>query len=390
MVAEQFGVIDDVAANSTATSNAAFGIQRLAPPELRVISQPPGELGITHYENYVYSVNDKPSYIYHVELGIDPFYLDYLKRPVEFVYTDVTVHKGSDTRSEVPTHRPYRGHSTCTASKAAGSIYGASKSATLVIVKMADFEEDSIAEVLRIVYDHIVSNHRELKSVVSISWGSNSAAIGPLPSSWQLFYEDCRQLESISVPIFVAAGNAALDPKSRYDGSARRIIDTAPAAFFRQLSNVFPIGNCDNNGFRFGKSQEEWINSNEQIYAPGVEIACPTGTFTGTSFCKFPKLCIRICGLKITDTMSGKAAPLVAGVIADYLSGKSSGGLNVEDWMPIYRNFILHVSNWQRHNHGRRVVWNRVDVAHNPPSALSLDVGASNLTSPMVNITATS
>lgn len=64
-----------------------------------------------------------------------------------------------------------KGHSTWTASKATGQEWGSSKSATLVAVKMGDWSHVAMMSVFRDVLRHIVTNNRQGKSVVSISWG---------------------------------------------------------------------------------------------------------------------------------------------------------------------------------------------------------------------------
>lgn len=69
------------------------------------------------------------------------------------------------------------GHSTCTASKAAGMIYGASKSATLVVVKIPDLSERAIGEVLARIFKDVITKNRQGRSVISISWSSNGPEI---------------------------------------------------------------------------------------------------------------------------------------------------------------------------------------------------------------------
>ena len=214
-------------------------------------------------------------------MGIDPHHLDFLGRPIEWVFTRRTIYLRQNTHSEDPRSK---GHSTCTASKAAGRIFGTSKSATLVIVKMSDFKRDSVAGVLGTIFNHIVAHRRQRRSVVNVSWGSSKPMTGPLPPEWQLFLDRCRDLESISVPIFTAASNFALEP-DHYRGSTRREIDTVPALFYKQLSNLYTIGNCDNHGRRNAKSQDDTTNYIEQIHAPGDNVACPVpGHYWGASF----------------------------------------------------------------------------------------------------------
>lgn len=280
--------------NHTVTGPDTFSTQRPAPPELRVISQPPGPTDLTHYPDYVFRVNTRPSYIYHAELGIDGHYLDFWKRPVEWLYTGRCRHLRQNFRGEAPIDG-YVGHSTCTASKAAGRIYGVSKTSTLVIVKMPDLSEASIGGILATIYEDIVQKRRQYQSVVSISWGTANGVKHHFEGSWQQFLDDCKLLRALSVPVFVAAGNYAT--KANLDSPGRRlIIDTAPATF--GMDNIFAIGNCDNHGSRWFESQVQQRPGVTQIYAPGVMVACPVrgprwskGLHTGTSFCK--SLCLQ-------------------------------------------------------------------------------------------------
>jgi len=96
--------------------------------------------------------------------------VDFQGIPIEWVWTPLQVFKGGQTRTEAPSTS--FGHSTCTASKAAGKIYGSNKDTNLVVVKMPDYSEVSIAEVLWTIHDHVAANRRGSSSVVTVSWGS--------------------------------------------------------------------------------------------------------------------------------------------------------------------------------------------------------------------------
>ena len=383
-VAEPFGISVPTTANYTLSSAPAFATQKSAPPELRVISQPPGEIDITHYENYVYRKSSSPSYIYHAELGIEPRHLDVWGRPIEWVFTRRTIYLNQNTISENPRAK---GHSTCTASKAAGTIYGASKSARLVIVKMSDFRRASVAGILGTIFDHIVNHGRQGKSVVNISWGTSKPMTGPLPHEWEIFLDSCRDLESISVPIFIAASNFALEP-DHYRASTRREIDTVPALFYKRLSNIYTIGNCDIHGHRNAKSQDDTTNYMDQIHAPGMDVACPVpGHYSGASFGKFLDLCPRFHASTsswLTDPETrSTAAPLVAGVVADFLGDRAMSNLDL-------RSLIFEHASWRRQEGEKRVIWNMVDAAHNPPLRFAPDIRLSNITVVMDNATAIS
>ena len=240
-------------------------------------------MDISHFKNYVYRTNQiSPSYIYHAELGIDTYYLDFHERAIEWVFTGRTIYLGQNSRREA---RNGNGHSTCTASKAAGRIYGASKAATLVIVKMPDYTEASIGGILGTVIDHIEANHRGGQSVISISWGSRDPIPPMSRGGWRELQEYVGRLGmKLRVPIVVAAGNSALQFDKQ--GRQRQSLDTAPAIYTRGRDWVIAVGNCNNRGIRVPNSQTEEFRY--QIHAPGVDVACPNGgIYSGTSYCKF-------------------------------------------------------------------------------------------------------
>lgn len=167
--------------NSTRTVSSnlwTYTTQTAAPTELRVISQSVGgpNIDIKQYQNYVYRADTaRMTYVYHAELGIDARHVDCLGRPIEWLYTGLAEFRGLNTRDEAPAD-PAKpsiiGHSTCTASKAAGRILGAAKQATLVVVKMPDLTIASLSEVLPLIEQDILAKHRTRRSFVSISWGS--------------------------------------------------------------------------------------------------------------------------------------------------------------------------------------------------------------------------
>ena len=261
-----------------------YATQFGAPQELRVISQPPDlARSLSRYHNYVYRRNARKSYIYHAELGIDPEHLDFLSRPIEWLYTGRAVFQKQNTRDEVPISRDLGSHSTCTASKAAGRIYGASKTATLVVVKMPNLSYADIGGVLVTIYDDIVAKQRQRQSVISISWGDNDTTTWP-SSHWEVFKAFAIELNRLSVPIFVAAGNAARE-------YGRGKTDAAPAVFAswfpKDLPKLIAVGSCNDYGIRSDFSQEEHgVLRTEQFHAPGVGINCIKGQSDGTSFGK--------------------------------------------------------------------------------------------------------
>lgn len=297
--------------NSTPTGPSSlwtYATQTAAPSELRVISQPVEgpNIDIKQYQNYVYRVDTaRMTYIYHAELGIDARHADFQGRPIEWLYTGLAEFRGLDTRGEAPAD-PAKpgiiGHSTCTASKAAGRIFGAAKQATLVVVKMPDLTIASLSEVLPLIEQDIQAKRRARRSFVSISWGSIDPVAFPLAGDdilWNELHEDMARLMESAV-IVCAAGNDATGFIRRH---RRKMVDTAPAAFTfppyrtalgEQSRLLVVVGNSDNRGKRHSSSQQLRTGVYPQIYAPGVNVQCaafdsPTGSIhdTGTSFCKY-------------------------------------------------------------------------------------------------------
>lgn len=193
-----------------------------------------------------------------------------------------------NTRTESP-DSPLPGHSTCTASKAAGHLYGASRNTKLVIVKMPDYSMESILEIFWTIHDHIRRHYRQLSSVISISWGSDGFMDNPTSISWGRVAADISMIPQ-SVPLICAAGNDALEVNT--NGQQRLAVDTWPAKWAqnRFSKNVLAVGNVNIYGMRYPTSQ---VTGADQLHAPGVDITCAryntiTGTHkdTGTSYCK--------------------------------------------------------------------------------------------------------
>ncbi len=267
-----------------------------AATELRVLSQPKYGGPIERYKNYVYRKDKiQATYIYHVELGINSAHDDFAGREPEWV-----ILPGADeTREEAPVG--IRGHSTCTASKAIGNIYGASKKAKLVVVKMRNLAIRDMEEALDNTRDHILHERRAGRSVVSISWASP-------PITYRYDYINIKMREILrsyylsGIYIVCSAGNYAMELD--VTGRPRTWVDTLPAcySYFPDPSTPnakFPIvvSNCNNDGILYQQSQQMRSNG---LSAPGVDIMCAdvntdTGSqlFTGTSFCESQKTVIQ-------------------------------------------------------------------------------------------------
>ena len=307
-MAQPYMSTNEMVVNETLSANPAYGTQVAAPLELRILSQPPSSLQYNQYEDYVYRADRKSlSYIYHAEVGINEQHKDF-RKPVTWLYTGLAEFLGKDTPNEAVIEDywyrelGYQGHSTCTASKLFGTTYGASKYTQTIVVKMADWSEDSILGIINAIEKDIREKGRQGKLVVNISWGSGlPQTLHDLSPEWSAFYDVCKALNDLSVFLVVPAGNFAT---YRYkDGTARLYMDTAPAIFAYQLPMVIPVGNTKDPGQRYEDSQAinrstalqygSQLSYLPQIHAPGVDVECAdsssqtlTRKVTGTSFCK--------------------------------------------------------------------------------------------------------
>lgn len=94
--------------------------------------------------------------------------MDFQNRLIEWVLTPAAIEAGQGKRNESPVSGALC-HSTCTASKAFGKIYNANKNAIAVIVKMPDYFESSIMQVLYTAYKDIKTKRRGRISVIVIA-----------------------------------------------------------------------------------------------------------------------------------------------------------------------------------------------------------------------------
>ena len=267
-------------------SNPSYTTQALPKAtDLRVLSQPPGFISWSRYQNFVYTAGGAGTYIYHAELGVTPG-LDVAKSRIEWLYTPEVIFAGKAKQGESMGPGLSFGHSTCTASKAAGIAYGAAKEAKLVVVKMLDYDEPSLVSVFKVIADDVKQKGRGGKSVVSVSW----TTIAPIPAfSKDTWVTEMRgaleELYQNNVIVVCSAGNLALTPGAT--GFPRGLVDTAPAIF---IDRVITVGASYFNGQKWDPSQS--LGVLPQLYAPGVNILCADASGrvayrkeTGTSFC---------------------------------------------------------------------------------------------------------
>ena len=123
----------------TFSTGPTYSTQILSHTELRILSQIKGtKHSIDRDKNYVYrpDVNEK-TFIYHAEIGISKHHIGFKQREIEGLYVGYCsaywIARSSERKSRI-----LKDHNICTAFKAAGSIYGVAKAATLVVVKKPD------------------------------------------------------------------------------------------------------------------------------------------------------------------------------------------------------------------------------------------------------------
>lgn len=276
----------EVEADLSVGSDPSYTTQKLPrATELRLLSQPPGPVSWSRYKNYVYKTGGVQTYIYHAELGVTPG-LDVPKSRIEWLYTPETRFWGKAKPGESDVPGNFHGHSTCTASKAAGRAYGTAKEAKLVVVKMLDYFEPSLVSVFKVIADDIKRKGRGGKSVVSVSWTTQLPLPDIFEDTWLIEMRDAlEELYDNDVIVVCSAGNEALTPGAT--GSFRDRVDTAPAIF---VDRVIPVGASYFNGERWPVSQR--LIGRPQLYAPGVRIVCADASgqmayrvSSGTSYC---------------------------------------------------------------------------------------------------------
>jgi len=221
-------------------------------------------------------------------------------------------------------------HSTCTAGKAVGQNYGASKKAKLIVVQLNDIDSTDFIDALELIAQDVKSKpERRKKSVVTMSWGL------PRLEPTQLQVLDMQiainDLFEVDVPLFAASGN---------DAPTKGRIDAYPGLFASPEFPLITVGSADFDGKRSSFSQ---AGPQLTTYAVGNDITCvstsgsnPIPELWGTSY----------------------AASLVAGNVANLLSydtvpfDTSDGNLvkSLRDYLP------SNQGSWERPG-GVKMIW---------------------------------
>ena len=138
-------------------------------------------------------------------------------------------------------------HSTCTAGKAVGVWHGASKKATLVIVKLVSMlAYEMISALERIIDDIQAKPERQKRSVITLSIGYE------MPQGDSLIFHDMREriqtLMDMDVPFVASAGNHRID-------LGKEFVHLAPAVFAGPDYPMIVVGSTDTAGKRSDFSQ---------------------------------------------------------------------------------------------------------------------------------------
>ncbi len=202
---------------------------------------------------------------------------------------------------------------------------------------------------LRTVWNDINSKQRKGKSVVtySISCGD---PIDPnnMGGDRVAMKGYIKTLLDNDVPVFVAAGNHA----EKYDdhGNLRPNVNTAPAIFEGPDYPLIVVGNTDFTGTPSPTSQG---GDHVQVWAPGMGVQAQDKDSNNA----------------LTKSGTSYAAPLMAGVLANYLAYKpvpfdtTPGKLAAAA-----KQYLIDHANWKRQQR-TKVIWNEVDENHNPKKA---------------------
>ena len=303
------------------------------------------------------------TFIYDVGSGVNTAHIDFAdpRRKIEWLYTRYTAFRGQDTPTEIP---GIGSHHTCTASKAAGALYGSAKRATLVVVKIPDETEAAFAEVFQTIAHDIISKNRQHHSVINYSYNGRNFRDREEFLFWQKQYFAITHLVDMGVLVFVPAGN--------HGPGAIKSLPAAMADHFTYTNEPIVVGAVDSAGNQTPWSEK--LQVGKMIWAPGNKIVCaksaPARTGyrvdQGTSFGEQKRAAL-VASYLLHRTLlifCMIAAPLVAGVAAEMLTHMNNKGLLT----PSARaKFVLERLKWDRPS-GLPVIWNLMSPPLHPVS----------------------
>lgn len=153
-------------------------------------------------------------------------------------------------------------HGTCTAGKILGTRFGASKQATLVVVRLYDLDALEFEEALELIRDDIKANpERRKKSVISMALTMGQDWEAPEIRSVSNFL---RQLFDMDVPFVCISGNIE-------DESDDTDVDEWPALLEGPDMPLIVVGSVNSDGERSDFSQ---AGLHVTTHALGEDIQC--------------------------------------------------------------------------------------------------------------------
>lgn len=166
------------------------------------------------------------------------------------------------SKADVPKSDPWYSHGTCTAGKALGTQFGASKKATLIVVRIHPVDNLEVEAALELILKDI-DNHpeRRKRSVVSMSlsmgteWGDEDI---------NAFKDLAHRLIDKDIPFVCIAGNIEEDPPQPE-------IDEYPQLLQGADLPIIVVASVDSTG-----SLSEFSKTGPQvtIHAVGQDVKC--------------------------------------------------------------------------------------------------------------------
>ncbi|KAK2044019.1 subtilisin-like protein [Colletotrichum somersetense] len=323
--ADQLSSLEIVA--RAAQISARISLQRRAPDDLKIISQPKGAK-LADLPGFSYgSEAGKGVTIYVIDTGANIENTEWtgMKGTHRFMYAPGASQLESDPLN----------HGYCVASKAAGPMYGTAKNANLVMVKLKLGDQtiflSNIYSIFIEVKNDIELRRLKCKAIVNISFTLNTKEQSEALDGLRTLLVD---LMANDVVVVTGSGN------NRDEGVDD--VDKYPA-LFGPKTNIIVVGGVNNDGSRAADSQG---TGNQLTVSTPYFVTCASGVVQGPQ---------NIYGTSF-------ASALVSGVIAVWLSQNLyKTHLGVPGRVVANVKAMLKELAYPRILNGPPVVWNGVD-----------------------------
>ncbi|KAK2024717.1 subtilisin-like protein [Colletotrichum zoysiae] len=305
----------------------SIGLQRNAPDELKVISQPKGAK-LADLPGFGYGAEaGKGVTIYTIDTGANTGNSEWtgMRGTHRFMYAPGAPHLESDTLN----------HGSCVASKAAGPMYGTAKNANLVMVKMSyQLRLSDFYATLVEVRNDIEAKRLRGKAVINMSVLLRIEDPSKQTDAVDGLRTLLLDLMADDVVVVTGSGN------DRYEGVED--VTQFPATL-GPTTNIIVVGGVDNDGSRAAFSQG---TGNQLTVSAPAFVTCASGRGPGPQ----------------NSRGTSYAAPTVAGVIAVWLSQDMyNARLRVPGRVAANVKAMLKELAYPRILTGPPVVWNGVD-----------------------------